>query len=140
MVATPRAEFHQFQASLIVAPVLLGRVVVLPALSAGKRDNCPDRSFRHSLTLCSFASHRAHDGDRTHGHTLTKGVLYLLSYVGQQRAAEQLPVQRKVIVPHFHEVSNGGLRCSGRILAALVLFRSFWYTPRVPQCPVALRR
>ena len=24
----------------------------------------------------------AHDGNRTHGHTLTKGVLYRLSYVG----------------------------------------------------------
>ena len=27
-------------------------------------------------------SYRAHDGNRTHGHTLTKGVLYRLSYAG----------------------------------------------------------
>jgi hypothetical protein len=39
--------------------------------------------------LNPILSARAHDGNRTHGHTLTKGVLYRLSYVGQRPAAHR---------------------------------------------------
>jgi hypothetical protein len=64
---------------------------------------------------------RAHDGNRTHDPTLTKGVLYRLSYVGRVRAASRsLLPDTILILPHFANVSNSSpttvkCRCIGAL-------------------------
>jgi hypothetical protein len=87
VLVAPGTVLLEFQSACIITPIFLGRIVVFPTLHAGKcnyRTNC---FLCHYFTVCpDEICSRAQDGTRTHGHTLTKGVLYLLSYLGWCRA------------------------------------------------------
>ena len=47
-----------------------------------------------------YHENRAHDGTSTHGHTLTKGVLYRLSYVDQFLTVDL----RRAVGPNFTSI------------------------------------
>ena len=91
MVTTARTVLFDLHPVRIVAPVLLARIILFFAHHAGQCDGWPDRLRfgRHShclsfsINLLAAHTARAHDEDRTHDPTLTKGVLYLTELRGR---------------------------------------------------------
>jgi hypothetical protein len=84
MVTHQRIVLLEFQPACIIAAVFLG-VVHMAAFSAAHLNQCAVAFFRHRFPLDMLSDYKAFDGIRTHDLTLTKGVLYQLSYEGINR-------------------------------------------------------
>jgi hypothetical protein len=81
MVTHQRIVLLEFQPACIITAVFLG-VVHMAAFSTAHLDQRAVAFFRHRFPLNMLSDYKAFDGIRTHDLTLTKGVLYQLSYEG----------------------------------------------------------
>ncbi len=94
MMTAARTILFQLHPRRIVAPILLGGIVVLFTLSTRQRNGQSNRLCLFCHLSPSQLRDGAHEGIRTLDPTLTKGVLYRLSYVGIQWAGQDSNLRR----------------------------------------------